>query len=149
MRNVYIGKFADYKPASFDYDDGLIGGHIATRDDMERAARTIGLEYYIKDENGKNIMIEDATISEKILARIKYIFKPNKVRVVGYRTDKMSDLLKPGYSLGRKYNEGKGKWVVDKEYYEDRGYFDGKKVDPTTGEVQIAKGYYEQDDEGR
>ena len=153
MRKVYLGKFSDYKPISsyeddmFSYDHELIGGHIAARYDMEKADKTIGLEYYIKDENGKNIMIKDANMLEKILAGIKYVFKPNKARVVGYRSDKISDTLRAGYSLGRKYDEGK--WVVDKEYYESRGYIDGKKVDPKTGETRIAKGYFEQKDEGR
>jgi len=149
MRNVYLGKFADYKPAEYDYDSGLIGGHIAVRNEQAKLAKTIGLEYYIKDKNGKNIMIEDANMLEKILAGIKYVFKPNKARVVGYRSDRISDLSRPGYSLGRKYDEGKGKWVVDKEYYESRGYKDGKKVDPKTGETRIAKGYFEQEDEER
>lgn len=155
MRKVYLGKFADYNPNSsyeddvFAYDHELIGGHIAARYDREKAQKTVGLEYYTKDEDGRNIMINDATILEKLLAKAKYVFKLDKKKVVGYRSDKISDTLRAGYSLGRKYDEGKGKWVVDKEYYESRGYIDGKKIDPITGEIRIAKGYFEQEDEER
>ena len=148
MRKVYIGKFADYKPAEYDYDYGLIGGHRAARYYMERTAKTISLEYYVKDKDGRNIMIKDATILEKVLARIKYVFNSNGGKVVGYRSTQTSDVLTPGYSLGRKRDD-KGKWRVDKEYYESRGYSNGKKLDPKTGVTRVAPGAFEQGDEPR
>lgn len=152
MRKVYLGKFADYKPAGYgkSYDPwdssyDLIGGHIAVRYERERVSKTVGLEYYIKDENGKNVRIKDATTLEKIMARIKYIFNSNNGKVVGYRSDKISDLSRPGYSLGSKFDESSEKWKVDKEYYESKGYVNGTKINFKRKERRTAKGYFRED----
>ena len=150
MRNVYIGRFADYKPSEeSEYDSGMIGANIAIADELRKLAKTIGLEYYVKDKEKGNLMITDATAMEKLIARLKYIFTLNKKRVVGYRTNKMSDLKRAGYQLGRKFDEEKNDWVVDKEYYEDRGYENGVKKDEMTGETRVAEGYLEDKEEDR
>lgn len=144
MRKVYLGNFVDYKPAEIDYDYGLIGAHLAVSYERERLARTKGLEYYTKDEDDVNRIVQNPTTLERTLARIRYIFTLDKAQVVGYRSySRTSDLLSGDYSLGKKYDDENNKWVVDNEYYESKGYKDGKKIDTKTGQERVVKKYSE------
>jgi len=120
VRKVNKGIFQDHETATRDYDimdTPMIGARIAVNNEINQQAKTRALEYYITDENGKNIMIEDATILEKISANLKYMVKPNKKKVVGYRSECGSDLKRPGFRLGLKWDEKEKSWQQDEEYY--------------------------------
>ena len=119
MRNVKYGRFVDFMPP-MDYDDDnfLIGGHRYIRHAQEQSLRTAGYEYYIEKE-GQLITIQDATILEKALARMKFVFKGHKKRVLGERTfetKKVNPYSGPIQKLGVKLDE-KGNEVVDKAYF--------------------------------
>ena len=113
-RKVYKGVFVD-RPF-VDYGDcDLIGAHRAVNNENRNIARTRGLEYYVYDDSGRAIAIGDVTISEMFFANLKYAFKLNKSKVVGYRS------TSPNYAnfrLGVTYDKD-GKEIVDEEYYSE------------------------------
>lgn len=111
-RKVYKGVFVD-RPF-VDYGDcDLIGAHIAVNNENRNISRTRGLEYYVYDDSGRAVAIGDVTVSEKFFANLKYAFKLNKKKVVGYRS------TSPNYAsfrLGVTYDEN-GNQIVDEGYY--------------------------------
>ena len=111
MRKVYKGRFADKKPFQYDGFEHMIGQHKIANREAEWLLRTARLEYYIKGEDGINMMITDATKAEKLIADIKYIFKTQKYKVVGYRTDRISS----HDSTECKKDKGRATWRVNNE----------------------------------
>ena len=113
-RKVYKGVFVD-RPF-VDYGDcDLIGAHIAVNRENANIGRTRGLEYYVYDDSGRAVAIGDVSVSEKFFANLKYVFKLNKKKVVGYRS------TSPNYAtfkLGLTYDRD-GNQIVDEGYYSD------------------------------
>lgn len=132
MRKVNYGRFVDFMPPEPDYDSGLIGGHIYQRNAEQASLKTAGYEYYIT-EDGSKVTIYDASLLEKLSARIKFVFKPKKKRVLGVRTERQND-INPYSStvpqLGVKYDKA-GNLVVDEDYYnaaEERALLRGDRA---------------------
>lgn len=120
MRKVKYGKFLDHKPAQYDnYDFIMIGQHIAINNETRELKETQSKEYYIEENDLCPVIIKDPTILEKVVAKIKFIFKLNKNSVVGYRNNSESDLYKTEYQLGKKWDDEKQEWVIDEKYYEN------------------------------
>lgn len=113
-RKVYKGVFVD-RPFA-DYGDcDLIGAHMAVNRENANIARTRGLEYYVYDDSGRAIAIGDVTPGEKFFANLKYTFKLNRKKVVGYRS------TSPNYAsfkLGMTFDKD-GNQIVDEGYYSD------------------------------
>lgn len=118
MRKVNYGRFVDFMPPMDDYDYGLIGGHIYQRNAEEASLKTAGYEYYVTEE-GHKVTIYDASLLEKLAARVKFVFNPKKKRVLGVRSEKKQDAnpySDPTPQLGVKLDKD-GRRVVDKDYY--------------------------------
>ena len=111
MRNIKYGKFADTKmPSRDDWMDTPIGFHNATRREEKRVLDSIRDEYYMVDEKtGKNLVVTDPTIMEKVLARAKHVFQSKKKKVVGYRDD--GEIGKQHTT--RSLKEDSNKWQVN------------------------------------
>lgn len=113
-RKVHKGYFVDYPFA--DYGDcDLIGAHIAVSRENARIAKSKGIEYFVYDDDGKAIAIDDVTAKERFFASLKYVFKLNKSKIVGYRSSS------PNYAnfrLGVTYDL-EGRAVVNEDYYGD------------------------------
>ena len=131
MRNVRYGRFVDFMPPSYDYDSGMIGGHIYTRNAEEASLKTAGYEYYVT-KNGSKLTTYDATLFEKLTARIKFVFEPKKKKVLGVRSDKKTYTNPYSNStpqLGVKLDKD-GNKVVGEDYYrnaEDRALARGDR----------------------
>jgi hypothetical protein len=118
MRNVRYGRFVDFMPPSYDYDSGMIGGHIYTRNAEEASLKTAGYEYYVT-KDGVKVTIYDASLLEKMAARVRFAFNTKKKRVLGVRTEKkdsISPYSDPVPQLGVRLDEN-GNKVVDEDYY--------------------------------
>ena len=120
MRMVFYGRFVDFWPVSYDYDDDLIGGHIYARQSERASLRTAGYEYYVI-EDGDYKTIYDANLLEKMFARFLFMFKVKKRKVLGVRSEKVvkvNPYSDPCPQLGVRLDES-GKKVVDTDYYHD------------------------------
>lgn len=85
MRNVKYGLFQDHiVEYGFDWENMMIGQHVAIRRAEKEQYKTRGLEYYLKDENGITIL-KNVTLIEKSLAQINYFLNKNKNKVVAGR----------------------------------------------------------------
>ena len=111
-RKVFKGYFVD-RPF-VDYGDcDLIGAHIAVNNENRNISKTRGLEYYVYDDSGKAVAVGDVSVKEKFFASLKYAFKLNKKKIVGYRS------ASPNYAsfkLGLTYDSD-GNQIVDEDYY--------------------------------
>ena len=118
MRKVNYGRFVDFMPPMSDYDNGMIGGHIYQRHAEEASLETAGYEYYVT-EDGHKVTIYDASMLEKLAARVKFVFNPKKKRVLGVRSERKQDVnpySDPTPQLGVKLDKD-GRRVVDRDYY--------------------------------
>ena len=118
MRKVNYGRFVDFMPPEPDYDSGLIGGHIYQKNAEEASLKTAGYEYYVT-KDGSKITIYDASVFEKLTARIKFVFEPKKKRVLGVRSERVNDVNPYGSTmpqLGVKLDKD-GNRIVDEDYY--------------------------------
>lgn len=118
MRNVRYGRFVDFMPPMDDYDNGMIGGHIYTRNAEEASLKTAGYEYYVT-KDGDKVTIYDASFLEKMAARVRFVFNTKKKRVLGVRSEKKNDVnpySSPVPQLGVRLDKD-GNKVVDEDYY--------------------------------
>ena len=116
MRKVNYGRFVDFMPPEPDYDSGLIGGHIYQKNAEEASLKTAGYEYYVT-KDGSKITIYDASVFEKLTARIKFVFEPKKKRVLGVRSERVNDVNPYGSTmpqLGVKLDKD-GNRIVDED----------------------------------
>lgn len=109
MRNVNYGRFVDFMPPEPDY-----GGNIYQGNAEEASLRTAGIK-----KHGIKITIYDASLLEKMAARLKFIFQLKKKRALGVRTEKKAEVnpySNPIPQLGLRLDKD-GNKVVDDDYF--------------------------------
>lgn len=119
-RTVCYGGFANEPLPEWD-PDLPIGLHNIMRRQIKESLKKATFEYYITFD-GHSVVIDDATVLEKMFARIKFLFNPNKRLIVGVK-GQMGDKIPVGdgvytYSIKTKRNK-KGKTVIDTKHYKE------------------------------
>ena len=118
MRKVYYGVFVDFYPPSYG-DCDMIGARIYIARARRVAYATAGYEYYIYDEKRHSyVPIDDATVMERLSARIKHLFKLHKKEIIGCRPEKHDPYDTNNPQLGLKVDEN-GNKQVDEQYYNE------------------------------